>query len=150
ASLLGLVRRNGGRIDITLIARGDRLMRSWPEGAGAAVSESLRARGVAIRLGSPAARVDDGRVLTADGSAIAHDVLVAANGLVPSRLVGATGLPTNESGALAVDEHLRSIADPRVFGGGDCIALVGHSLPRVGVYGVRQAPILCHNLMAAL
>jgi NADH dehydrogenase FAD-containing subunit len=150
ANLCALAQRTGGRANITLIARGDRLMRSWPEGAGATVSDSLEARGVTIRLGSPAARVDDGRVVTADGSAIAYDVLVAANGLVASRLVGATGLPTDESGALLVDELLRSIADPRVFGGGDCVAPCGRNLPRVGVYGVRQAPILRHNLMAAL
>jgi NADH dehydrogenase FAD-containing subunit len=150
ANLCALARRDGGRADITLVARGDRLMRSWPEGAGATVSDSLRARGVAIRLGSPVIRVEDGRVLAADGSAIAFDVLVAAIGLVASRLVGTTGLPRDESGALIVDEHLRSIADPRVFGGGDCVAPGGHSLPRVGVHGVRQAPILRHNLMAAL
>jgi NADH dehydrogenase FAD-containing subunit len=150
ANLCGLVERSGGRAAITLIARGDRLMRSWPERAGAIMSHSLRDRGVTIRLGSPATQVDEGRVVTADGSGIAYDVLVAANGLVASRLIRAIGLPTDESGALLVDEHLRSVSAPAVFGGGDCIALVGHDLARVGVHGVRQAPILLHNLLAAL
>jgi NADH dehydrogenase FAD-containing subunit len=37
-----------------------------------------------------------------------------------------------------------------VFGGGDCISLEGHNLARVGVYAVRQNPILLQNLLAAL
>ena len=150
ANLCGLVERAGGLAAIALIARGDRLMRSWPERAGAIMSDSLRGRGVIVRHGSPAVQVDEARVVTAEGSAVAYDLLVAANGLVASRLIATTGLPTDPSGALLVDEYLRSIAAPSVFGGGDCIALAGHDLPRVGVHGVRQAPILRHNLMAAL
>jgi NADH dehydrogenase FAD-containing subunit len=35
-----------------------------------------------------------------------------------------------------------------VFAAGDCIAFAGRSLPRVGVYAIRQSPILFDNLMA--
>src|SRR5262249_13072829 len=79
-----------------------------------------------------------------------YDVLVHAFGLEPSRLVRATGLPTDYAGALVVDEHLRSVADPRGFGGGDGIAFQGQPLPRAIAYAVRQAPILCHNVLATL
>jgi NADH dehydrogenase FAD-containing subunit len=37
-----------------------------------------------------------------------------------------------------------------MFGGGDCISLSGCPLAKVGVYAVRQNPILLHNLLAAL
>jgi NADH dehydrogenase FAD-containing subunit len=50
---------------------------------------------------------------------------------------------------LIVDQHLRSVAAPEVHGAGDCIAFHGRPLPRVGVYAIRQAPVLFHNLMAA-
>ncbi len=36
------------------------------------------------------------------------------------------------------------------MGGGDCISLEGHSLAKVGVYAVRESPILYHNLLALL
>jgi NADH dehydrogenase FAD-containing subunit len=42
------------------------------------------------------------------------------------------------------------VAFPEIFGGGDCISLQGRNLDKVGVYAVRQNPILYHNLMAAL
>jgi NADH dehydrogenase FAD-containing subunit len=42
------------------------------------------------------------------------------------------------------------VAYPDIFGGGDCISLEERSLAKVGVYAVRQNPILFHNLLAAL
>ena len=150
ANLCGLVARSGTQATITLLARDERLMGSWPEHASAIMYESLRGRGVTILLGSSAARVEEGAVFTTGGESIAYDLLVAAHGLVPPPLIRATGLPTDQQGGLLVDEHLRSVADPAVFGGGDCIALLGHDLARVGVHGVRQGPILRRNLIAAL
>jgi NADH dehydrogenase FAD-containing subunit len=79
-----------------------------------------------------------------------YDFLVHATGLTPPALLRATGLPTSGDGALLVDPFLRSVADPRVFGGGDCVALQGRELAKVGVYAVREAPVLCHNLLATL
>jgi NADH dehydrogenase FAD-containing subunit len=150
ANLHGLIERSRVRAEITLIAAGDRLMDSWTEEAAAVVGESLARRGVTVLLRSPALRVEEGLVIVPDEVGIPFDLLVAANGLVPPRLIRATGLPTDEEGGMLVDEHLRSVAAPAVFGGGDCIALEGHDLPRVGVHAVRQAPILRHNLLAAL
>ncbi len=49
-----------------------------------------------------------------------------------------------------MDSFLRSTAHPEIFGGGDCISLAGAPLAKVGVYAVRQNPVLLHNLMAAL
>jgi NADH dehydrogenase FAD-containing subunit len=51
---------------------------------------------------------------------------------------------------MRTDRALRSVADTAIFGGGDCIAFDGHALPRIGVYAVREAPVLLHNLAAAL
>jgi NADH dehydrogenase FAD-containing subunit len=49
---------------------------------------------------------------------------------------------------LVVDRFLRSIGDPRIFAGGDCIAFATRELPKLGVYAVREAPVLLHNLFA--
>jgi NADH dehydrogenase FAD-containing subunit len=152
ANLCALLERAGGRerASIGIVARGDRLMRTWPERASTTVADSLRRRGVSLDLNTDVVRVDPDGIVTEDERRVAFDVLVAATGLVPSRLVTATGLPADEEGGLLVDESLRSVADPHFFGGGDCIAMEGQELARVGVHGVRQAPILRHNLLAAL
>jgi NADH dehydrogenase FAD-containing subunit len=51
---------------------------------------------------------------------------------------------------LLVNPFLQSTTYPELFGGGDCISLAGNPLAKVGVYAVRQNPVLLHNLMAAL
>jgi hypothetical protein len=37
-----------------------------------------------------------------------------------------------------------------LVGGGDCINFQDSPLEKVGVYAVRQNPVLLHNLMAAM
>jgi NADH dehydrogenase FAD-containing subunit len=95
-------------------------------------------------------RVESHAVTTADGNEVLYDFLVLATGLMPPPILRGTGLPTSVDGALLVDPFLRSVADTRVFGGGDCIALEEHDLAKIGVYAVRESPIICHNLLATL
>ncbi len=59
-------------------------------------------------------------------------------------------VPTGPDGGLLVNARLQSIAHPDLFGGGDCVSLEGYNLARVGVYAVRQNPVLMRNLLAAL
>jgi NADH dehydrogenase FAD-containing subunit len=85
-----------------------------------------------------------------DGRSLKFDAAFLAVGIRPSPIFKESGVPVGEGGELLVDSFLRSPAYPEIFGGGDCIALKGARLAKVGVYAVRQNPILFHNLMAAL
>jgi len=49
-----------------------------------------------------------------------------------------------------VTTSLQCIDYPEILGGGDCISLAGKPLDRVGVYAVRQAPVIYANLAALL
>ena len=51
---------------------------------------------------------------------------------------------------LLVNHFLQSVAYPEIFGGGDCISFEPQPLAKVGVYAVRQNPILLHNLLSTL
>ena len=147
ASIAGLAARRGGAATVTILAGGGRPLRGVPESAAGPLLDSLAARGVQLMPGHATA-VHPDRLDTSTGS-LPFDLLAIATGLRPSPLLASLGLPLGEDGGLAVDDHLRSLADPRVHGAGDCIALSGHSLPRAGVFAVRQAPVLLHNLLAA-
>lgn len=68
----------------------------------------------------------------------------------PAPVARSLGLPTDADGSIIVDADLASPGSPCVFAAGDCIAFRGTALPRVGVYAVRQAPVLFHNLIATL
>ncbi len=150
ANLLRILRPHRQAATLTLVTAGARLLEQLPRGAAEQVAWLLRDAGARVALGSPVARIHADHVTTAAGESVPYDVLVHALGLVPPPLVRESALPTDEEGALVVDEYLKSPADPRVFGGGDCIAFRGRSLPKVGVYAVREAPVIFFNLLATL
>ncbi|MBI4633818.1 MAG: FAD-dependent oxidoreductase [Deltaproteobacteria bacterium] len=149
ANLLGLLRENRGRGEITLIG-GKRLLADAPEKARRLVRESLTCRGVTIIEGSRVKAVEKGQVTLSDGKRFDMDLAFLAIGIQPSSLFRDSGIPTGADGGMLVNARLQSVAHPDIFGGGDCISLEGHSLAKVGVYAVRENPVLYHNLLAAL
>jgi len=73
-----------------------------------------------------------------------------ALGVKPSTIFEASGLPMGPDKGLLVNKYLQSVQHPEIFGGGDCISFADQALDKVGVYAVRQNPILYHNLLASL
>jgi NADH dehydrogenase FAD-containing subunit len=134
---------------VTVLA-GGRLLEQLPDQAARRVVRALEQRGLRFCGRARVARVETGRALLEDGRTVAFDLFVNATGLRPSPLLREIGLPVDDEGALLVDHSLRSIADPTVHGGGDCIALRDEKLARIGVYAIREAPVLYRNLLVAL
>jgi NADH dehydrogenase FAD-containing subunit len=139
-----------------LFSASARLLPKHPPKAGRIMERWLKARNVIVRKGVKALHVEDQGVMFSDGACVDYDVLVLAMGVVPSPLLwqsdvfGPSGLKVTQDGAMLVNRALQSVSHPNVFGGGDCVALQGQALDRVGVYAVRQAPVLHHNLLAYL
>ncbi|WP_051328604.1 NAD(P)/FAD-dependent oxidoreductase [Geminicoccus roseus] len=146
----GLARRHNSRVAVTLLASGGRILERLPAGMAEGVAASLERRGIKIRTHSRVKRVENGTALLEGGGREPFDLFVNAGGLLPAPEIRRLGLPVDGSGALRVDRHLRSLADPAMFGGGDAVCVDGHDLPKVGVYAIRQAPVLFHNLLATL
>ncbi len=149
ANILAVARGLPRPVRLTLLAPG-RALPGLPPGPARQVLAVLQGQGAVVRTGSRVVAVDGDAALLQSGERVPFDLLVNATGLVASPLLRASGLPVDAHGGLVVDAALRSVGDPAVFGGGDCVALQGHPLPRAGVYGVRQAPVLFRNLLAAL
>ena len=59
-------------------------------------------------------------------------------------------MPTGPDGELLINKYLQCAKYPEIFGGGDCVCLQDQSLDKVGVYAVRENPVLYHNLMGSL
>jgi NADH dehydrogenase FAD-containing subunit len=139
----------GGRARITLLA-GGRLMARFPGRVRTLAMRSLQRRGIEVVEEVHAAALEQGRVVMADGTYRACDMAFLALGVAPSPLFRDSGLPTGPDGGLLVNRFLQSTAHPEIFGGGDCISLEGRELAKVGVYAVRQNPVLMRNTCAAL
>ena len=87
----------------------------------------LRESGITLGLGCRVSRIiDDGSgrasvVETANGDRFDADMVVVAIGVRPNvRLAKDAGLKIGVTGAIAVDEYLRT-SDPDIFAGGDCV-----------------------------
>ena len=148
-NLWRLVSLAGGEARITVLA-GSRLLRRFPDRVRQAALRSLEGRNVRVLEGVRATSIKDGQAALNDGQSLLYDMAFVAAGVEPSPIFLDSGLPTGEDGGLLVNEYLQSTVYPELFGGGDCISLQGHPLAKVGVYAVRQNPILHANLLAAL
>ncbi len=148
-NLWRLAAQNQGAINLTLVA-GTRLMSDFPDKVRNRALSSFQRRGIQVIEGAHLTEVQAGRARLTDGQELPFDFLFLALGVKPPNLFKDSGLPTGPDGGLLVNEFLQSVAYPEIFGGGDCIYFQPRPLDKVGVYAVRQNPILLENLMAAL
>ncbi|MGE4298651.1 MAG: NAD(P)/FAD-dependent oxidoreductase [Desulfovibrionaceae bacterium] len=138
---------------ITVLA-GRRFLPRAPEGVRRHCLRSLTRRGVSVReagyVADVAAAGQGARLTLATGEVVDADMALLATGIRPASLFADSGLSVGPDGGMAVNRFLQSLDDPALFGGGDCIHFADRPLDKVGVYAVRQNPILRHNLMAVL
>lgn len=139
----------GRQTAITLVA-GTRLLPGLPERVRQLTLFSLTRRRVEVLEGARVERVENGQATLDNGTSLAYDFAFLALGVEPPSLFRDSGLKTGADGGLLVDAHLRALDHPEIFGGGDCISFAPRPLDKVGVYAVRQNPLLLHNLLAAL
>ena len=149
ANLLNLVRQAGGAPLAKLICRGQMLSR-FPERARRLARNSLEKRGTTILENTGVKNLNSHQILMSPSRQEPYDFAFIATGVVAPHVFTKSGLPTDESGALCVNHKLQSVEYPELFGGGDCIAIEGEQLSKVGVHAVYEAPVLRHNLPASL
>ena len=130
------------------IAAGTQLLRKFPEKVRMIVEKSFQRRGIIIVEGAHVKNVTAGEAVLGNGESIQFDFAFLALGVKPPSLFHDSGIPTDNDGGMLVNQYLQSIAHPEIFGGGDCIGFQGQPLEKVGVYAVRENPVLYHNLMA--
>jgi NADH dehydrogenase FAD-containing subunit len=129
---------------------GNRFLPSLPPFVREKALKSLTRRGVEVVTQGHVKKIQAGKVIPESGSAHTVDLVFLATGVKPSPIFRDSGLPIGPDGGLLVNGHLQSTGYPEIFGGGDCIHFQDRPLDKVGVYAVRQNPVLYHNLMAAL
>ena len=152
-NLAAFARAQGARIDLVLMHGGRELIGNEPAGARRRMREVLEGYGVSVRSNIRVVRATEDLVHPEDGRPVPFDHLLVATGLTAAPVMARLGLPHSPRG-LRVLPSLHAPDDRRVFAIGDCADIRGpgvpaEGLPKVGVFGVRAAPVLLHNLVAS-
>jgi len=140
---------NGQLPDIQIFA-GKKFMAKFPENIRSRVLSSLKKRGIKIIESGYVKKIKSSEICLESGETFPTDFIFMALGVKPSTIFEASGLPIGPDKGLLVNKYLQSVKYPDIFGGGDCIYFEDQPLDKVGVYAVRQNPVLLHNLMASL
>ena len=145
-----LTRKPGMKPADIKILTSERLMPHHPAGVRRKAVASLKGRGIHILEDCNIREIKTGRVMEITGNVHDLDIIFVAVGIRPSKVFRESGIATGPDGGMRVNRYLQSTDHSNIFGGGDCIYFEDSPLDKVGVYAVRQNPILYHNLMAAL
>jgi NADH dehydrogenase FAD-containing subunit len=148
-NLWRLVQQTGTEAAIT-VCGGCSFLDSMPTKAQHYARKSLATRRIEVIEGVNVHNLKARLAVLEDQREVAFDLALLAWGIEPSPLFRKSGLPTGSDGGLLVNAYLQSVDYPEIFGGGDCISFEPKPLDKVGVYAVRQNPVLYANLMAAL
>lgn len=134
---------------ITLLDAAPQILPQLGTAARRHLLRALGARGIALRPGVQVQAIEPGGLRLESGEWLAADLVLGAAGAQPQPWLAATGLQLS-GGFVTIDQHLRSVSHPQVFAAGDCAHMAASPRPKAGVFAVRQAPVLGHNLRAAL
>ena len=138
----------GTEAQITVLERSDTSLAGIGARARAQLTTELAAAGITVLTGAAPAEILADAVVLADGRRLASDFTLTVAGARPQDWLQETGLRLH-AGYVAVGPQLQS-SDPAVFAAGDCAHLGFAPRPKAGVFAVRAAPVLLHNLRAAL
>lgn len=134
---------------VRLVA-GKMLLPGWPQKQVAKVKEYFRSHSVTLMEGVRVSAFTEQHLELSDGQKLPYDLTLVATGILPPKLFRESALTVGPDGGMSVNPFLQSIDFPEIFAGGDCIHFTSSPLAKVGVYAVRQGPVLTHNLIAAL
>jgi NADH dehydrogenase FAD-containing subunit len=132
------------------IFAGTKFMSRFPDNVRRKVARSLANRGIEILEKGYVKEIKTSHITLESGESYDTDIIFLALGVKPSPIFKESGLPFGPDGGLLVNKYLQSTKYPEIFGGGDCIYFKEQPLDKVGVYAVRENPVLFHNLMASL
>ena len=133
---------------VTLLEQAPTALAALGHGARAALQAHLARAGITVLTDATPTAINAGAVTLTNGTNLASDFTLAVAGSRPHAWLGQTGLALN-NGFLTVSDKLQT-SDPAIFAAGDCVDLGFAPRPKAGVYAVRAAPILLHNLRASL
>jgi len=140
-------------IRMVLVHPGPVVLPELSSSLGQYTQETLRRKGIDVRINTKVEGYEDGTVALSDGTILPTHTLIWTAGTTPHALLSA--LPcAKERGRIVVDDTLEVKGSPGIWAIGDC-ALVpdrstGKYCPPTAQHALREGKILAHNLLAGV
>ncbi|GAB0116191.1 NAD(P)/FAD-dependent oxidoreductase [Acidisoma sp. 7E03] len=144
-----------GRMRVTLLESGPRLLAGFPEDISAATLARLRGLGISVRLGAQVTEATERGFTLADGDPVPAALMVWAAGVrAPPLLSNLDGLAVGRQGQLLIRPSLQTTEDPAIYAVGDCASLTPagaeRPLPATAQVASQQAAHLVRHLPGAI
>ncbi len=141
--------REAGATPRLAIVEADDPLSDLGEGARTSLLAHLARARIQLIAGARVVEVRADGVTLGDGRVLPSDFTLGAAGARPQDWLQDTGLPLVD-GFIEVGPRLLVTGHDELFAVGDCAHMDHAPRPKAGVFAVRQAPVLYHNLRAAL
>ncbi len=145
---------NSSLIRVILLEGASRLLLEVGEELAAFALETLKEKGMEVRLSARVKEARADRVILASGEEILTRTLVWTAGVIPQPLVSALPFQKDKRGRLVVNEFLQSVDDPDIWVVGDCCSLIdprsGQPYPPTAQHALRQGKRAAQNILAEL
>lgn len=141
------LRGRGRRGGVYLVGSGSDIIPGLPRLAPP-LRKLLARQGISQLLGQRAVAAYPGALELEDGSEHHADRVVLCTGVRPWNGLAAAGLDSDGRGFPYINQWLQSVSHPDIFLCGDCASWHRQSLPKSGVFAVRQAHTLAVNMAA--
>ncbi|MAZ86337.1 MAG: hypothetical protein CL693_01730 [Cellvibrionaceae bacterium] len=145
---------SGASYNLSLVQRGRGQPENYPKGLQQKFATRLARQGIAVHEKFSVNRVEkntESSLLHAsDGRKLAANYIIWCTQAIGAPWLKRTQLPLDGDGFIEIEDTLQAVGHPLIFACGDCASMVNHKIPKAGVYAVRQAETLTHNILALL
>jgi pyridine nucleotide-disulfide oxidoreductase family protein len=135
---------------LSLICGANRLLASHNKRVQKQFEKHFAAESIAVYYNSIVTSATASAIIVNNEKELLSDFTVWAVNAQAKPWLANTSLACNGDGFINIEPTLCSISHSNVFAAGDTINFVSQTLPKAGVYAVRQGPVLSNNIRSLI
>jgi len=144
------LQKTGASLQYHLITGAEDILPGYNHQVITQVKRQLKKYNITVHNSTRVTKLSKGLVHCQKGDPILSDEIIWCTQASGASWLKKGQLACDDAGFMNVRQTLQSLEYDYVFGAGDIVNMVDSPRPKAGVYAVRQAPVLFHNLQAVL
>ncbi len=137
-------------IQYHLITAADDILPGYNRTVIKRVKQQLKKYHIGIHSSTRVARLGENTIYCQNADSILADEIIWCTQAAGSTWLRQSQIECDDAGFMKVRQTLQSLCYEHIFAAGDIANMVANPRPKAGVYAVRQADTLLHNLRAVL